>query len=109
MFWKKKRWHKVASNETEIGLNRNGIGLVEIAGKKICVAKSGNGWHAFAYNCPHAGGLMNEGYLDGGGHVVCPVHGYKFSLKNGICKFPEGYRLSTYKIEPRKDGVYIEI
>ncbi|HVM87323.1 MAG TPA: Rieske 2Fe-2S domain-containing protein [Puia sp.] len=109
MFWKKYTWYKVADKDAEIALNPNGIGTLEIEGKKICVAKFRNEWFAFAYNCPHAGGLMNEGYLDDSGNVVCPIHAYKFNLKNGYCKFPEGSRIKTYKMENREDGLYLGI
>jgi nitrite reductase/ring-hydroxylating ferredoxin subunit len=109
MFWKKYNWHKVANLETEIILNRNGIATVEIDGKKICVAKFKNDWHAFAYNCPHAGGVMADGYIDLSGNIVCPIHGYKFGLQNGRSKTGEGYCLKTYRAELRKDGFFIGI
>jgi nitrite reductase/ring-hydroxylating ferredoxin subunit len=109
MFRKKHRWHKVAAHASEIVLNRNDIGIVEIEGKKICLAKFKNDWFAFAHHCPHAGGLMSQGFLDLSGNIACPVHGYKFNLRNGRCKIPEGYRLSTYKVESRVDGLFIGI
>jgi 3-phenylpropionate/trans-cinnamate dioxygenase ferredoxin subunit len=109
MFWKKYNWHKVADLETEIRFNRNGIGIVEMDGKKICVAKFKNEWHAFAYNCPHAGGVMADGYIDLSGNIVCPIHGYKFGLQNGRCKTTEGYCLKTFRAESRKDGFFIGV
>jgi nitrite reductase/ring-hydroxylating ferredoxin subunit len=109
MFWKKYTWHKAANNESEIILNRNDIGILEIEGKKICVAKFKNEWFAFAHNCPHAGGLMSEGFLDFSGNIICPVHGYKFSLRNGRCKIPDGYSLKTFRAELRKDGFFIGV
>ncbi|HLK30835.1 MAG TPA: Rieske 2Fe-2S domain-containing protein [Puia sp.] len=109
MFWKKYKWHKAANSEAEIILNRNGIGVVELEGKKICVAKYDNEWRAFAYSCPHAGGIMAEGYLDGAGNVSCPIHGYKFNMTNGRCKIPEGFKIKTFKVETREDGFYIGV
>jgi len=107
MFWKKYKWRRIANHESEIVLNRNGIGVVEMDGKKICVAKFKNEWHAFAYNCPHAGGVMAEGYIDVSGSIVCPIHSYKFSLKNGRSKVIDGYCLKTFRAESRKDGFFI--
>ncbi len=110
MFWKKIKWHKAANSEAEIKLNSNGIGVVEIEGKKICVAKAKNEWHAFAYSCPHAGGIMAEGYLDeAGGNVSCPIHGYKFNLKNGRCKIPDGFTMKTYRVDSKEEGFLIGI
>jgi nitrite reductase/ring-hydroxylating ferredoxin subunit len=107
MFWKKIKWHKAADNDAEIKLNENGIGVVMIEGIKICVTKHRDKWFAFAYNCPHAGGIMSEGYIDSTGSIVCPVHSYKFSLRNGMSKMPEGFCLKIYPIDLRKDGFFI--
>ncbi len=109
MFWKKYHWYKAANNEAEIILNRNGIGIIELEGKKICVAKYKNEWHAFSYHCPHAGGIMAEGYLDGSGNVACPIHGYKFNMKNGRCKIPDGFNIKTFRVDAKEDGFYIGI
>ena len=107
MFWKKYNWYKVAETEAEIKLNRNGIGIFEVTGKKVCVTKYLDVWYAFAYHCPHAGGLMSEGYVDLSGNIVCPVHAYKFNLKNGRCDIPDSFRLKTFRVELRPDGFYI--
>ena len=104
---KKYKWHKVAEGEAEISWSREGIGVVELEdGKKICVARQGDQWFGFAFNCPHAGGIMAEGWLDEDGNIVCPVHRYKFSLKNGRNTSGEGYHLKRYPIESRPDGIF---
>jgi nitrite reductase/ring-hydroxylating ferredoxin subunit len=106
-FWKKHHWHCIAATEAEIKLGENGIGVIEVAGKKICLTKQAAGWVAFNNQCPHAGFPMVEGYTDSSGNVVCPMHQYKFSLKNGRSKIPEGFCLKMYPIETREDGLYI--
>lgn len=106
---KKNTWLKAANAESEIKLRANGIGVLEADGKKICVGKFKNQWVAFAYNCPHAGGIMAEGYIDANGNVVCPQHSYKFSLKNGWSRIPEGFCLKVYAVESRNDGFFIGI
>ena len=57
--------------------------------------------------CPHAGGLMDKGYVDAAGNVVCPLHQYKFSLKNGLDTSGDGYRLKTYPVEMRDGKLFI--
>ena len=78
-----------------------------IAGKKICVSKFKDQWHACSSRCPHAGGSMAEGYIDALGNIVCPVHHYRFSTQNGRNTSGEGYFLKVYKVEKREDGWYI--
>lgn len=100
-------WHKIADNISEINFNANGLAELEINGKTICLAKHNNQLFACTQKCPHAGGLLADGHLDALGNLVCPLHKYKFSLKNGRNISDEGYYLKTFKTEERKNGVYI--
>jgi len=106
-FLKKYKWHKVAASEADLVWNAGEISLVEVGDKKVCIARYKEGWYGFSHSCPHAGGLMEEGYADGAGNVVCPVHHYKFSLSNGRNTSGEGYKLKTYPVESRPDGVFV--
>ena len=76
-------------------------------GRRICIAKFKEELFAFAYNCPHAGGMLAEGYIDALGNIVCPVHRYKYDMKNGRNSSGEGYYLKHWPVETRGDGVYV--
>jgi nitrite reductase/ring-hydroxylating ferredoxin subunit len=102
-----KRWYKIAEHENEIILAENGIAVVEVNNKKICITKFQQQWFAFAYTCPHASGLLANGYIDIIGNIVCPMHRYKFSLKNGRNTSGEGFYMKTYLVETRIDGVFV--
>lgn len=104
---KKITWHKIADTDQAIELGENGIGVVEVKGKKICVARFQDQWFGFAYKCPHAGGPMANGYIDALGNVVCPLHRYKFSMKNGRNTSGEGYYLKTYPVESTPEGIFL--
>jgi nitrite reductase/ring-hydroxylating ferredoxin subunit len=104
---KKYEWHKIAETADEVVLAENGIGVTEVKGKKICVARFNDQWFAFAYKCPHASGIMADGYVDAIGNIVCPVHRYKFNLQNGRNTTGEGYYLKTYPVECRENGVFV--
>ena len=100
-------WHKIADNITEIHFKANGLAEIEINGKTICLAKNHYQLFACTQKCPHAGALLADGQLDALGNLVCPLHKYKFSLKNGRNISGEGYYLKTFAIEEREDGVFI--
>ena len=38
---KKYKWYKIAENHLELHFEDNGLVEIEVAGKKICIAKSG--------------------------------------------------------------------
>ena len=105
----KYQWHKIANSEEDILLQENGIAVVEVKEKKICVTKYHQLWHGFAYNCPHAGGLMANGYIDITGNIVCPLHRYKFSLKNGRNTSGEGFYMKTFPVEVREEGIFVGV
>lgn len=100
-------WVKIAANRQEIILHNNRIGIVELNGKKICIGEQGASLVAFAFKCPHAGGILADGYFDGQGNIVCPIHRYKFNPVNGRNCSGEGYYLKTWPVDIRQDGVYI--
>jgi 3-phenylpropionate/trans-cinnamate dioxygenase ferredoxin subunit len=104
---KKYKWHKIAEKEEEIIVGENGIAVVEIQKKKICITKFREEWFAFPYTCPHAGGILAGGYIDKTGNIVCPLHGYRFSLKNGRNMSGEGFYMKTFPIEIRGNGIFI--
>ena len=101
--------YKIAAHLQELKFNHNNIAVVEVAEKKICIAKLNHALTAFAYKCPHASGVLAEGYLDASGNIVCPVHGYRFDTCHGRNTSGEGYHLKIYQIEKREDGWYINI
>lgn len=101
------QWFKIAPDVESLQLKESEIHTVECNGKKICLSLHHEKLYGFAYTCPHASGIMANGYIDALGNVVCPLHRYKFSLENGRNTSGEGYFLKTYPIEIRNDGVYI--
>jgi nitrite reductase/ring-hydroxylating ferredoxin subunit len=106
---KQFKWHKIADSEAELSYNASGLTEVEVGSKRVCIAKAADKTFACAAKCPHASGTMAEGFVDALGNIVCPVHRYKFDLKNGRNVSGEGYFLKTYPLEVREDGVYVGI
>jgi len=101
------KWHKIAGNISEINFNINGLAEIDINGKTICLAKQNDQLFACTQKCPHAGAILADGHLDAIGNLVCPLHKYKFSLKNGRNISGEGYHLKTFKIEQKEEGVFV--
>jgi 3-phenylpropionate/trans-cinnamate dioxygenase ferredoxin subunit len=102
---KEYSWYKL--EEGQLPFTEKEIRVIEVNGKKICCTLHEGRLFAFAYKCPHAGGIMADGAIDAAGNVVCPLHRYKFSLKNGYNSSGEGYYLKTYPIEQREDGPWL--
>ncbi|MFL9482001.1 Rieske (2Fe-2S) protein [Chitinophagaceae bacterium LWZ2-11] len=106
---KKINWVKVADSIDLLVWQTNNMCIVEVEGKKITLAKYKDQLFAFAHKCPHASGIMADGFMDALGNVVCPLHRYKFSLANGRNVTGEGYFLKTYSVETRTGAVFVGI
>ncbi|MER3499168.1 MAG: (2Fe-2S)-binding protein [Chitinophagaceae bacterium] len=100
-------WYKLAGHINEIDFAANNIAVVTVANKKICLAKFKEQLFAFAYKCPHAGGILAEGSIDALGNVVCPLHRYKYSLKNGHNVSGEGFYLKHWRIEKSGEEIFV--
>ena len=101
-------WHKIAASENELDFAANHIAVIEVADKKLCIGRHHDHLYAFAYTCPHASGIMADGYIDALGNIVCPMHRYKFNLQNGRNTSGEGYYLRHWPVEKREDGIYVQ-
>ncbi len=104
---KKIKWYKVADGKDMIEWQRNNLALAEAGGRKITLARINNEIFACAHKCPHASGILADGFIDALGNIVCPLHRYKFSLQNGRNVSGEGYYLKTYPVEEREAGIFV--
>jgi len=53
-----------------------------VAGRALCVANVDGAISVLDGTCPHEGGPLGEGSIEGG-KVVCPWHAYAFDLHTG--------------------------
>lgn len=103
----KYTYYKIAEDEAEIPFQENGIALMEVQGKQLCIGRFADGLFAFPYKCPHAAGMLANGWIDVKGNVVCPLHQYKFSLATGRNVTGEGYYMKRWPVEKRGSEVYV--
>ncbi len=104
---KKFNWVKIVDSVNQLDWQANNMCIALADGKKLTLAKHMDGVFAFAHKCPHASGIMADGFIDAVGNVVCPLHRYKFNIETGRNTTGEGYYLKTYPTQQREDGIYI--
>jgi len=110
MAFSKYKWYKFAEKESDLQWTPGNVAEVTVNGKQLCVARFQDQWFGFAHTCPHAGAPLTDGYIDKSCNVVCPVHNLKFNLRNGGHDVNgEGYKLKTYPVQLRPDGLFIGI
>ncbi|MBC8034434.1 MAG: Rieske 2Fe-2S domain-containing protein [Chitinophagaceae bacterium] len=99
---------KIALSEADIPFQENNIGVVEINDKKICIGRHNNQLFAFGQECPHAGVLLKDGWIDAKGNVVCPLHEYKFNLRTGRETFEGNYVMKHWTVIVKDEGIYLD-
>jgi nitrite reductase (NADH) small subunit len=99
------KWIKVAT----IGDVPTNTGLsVEVEGKAIALYKVDGQVYAIDGVCPHAGGPMAEGSLNGC-LAMCPWHGWEFNVKTGLCDFNPDIGTKTFPVKEEKGDIFIRI
>lgn len=81
--------------------------LVESNGKEIALFKIQDKIHAIYAICPHQGGPLAEGGVDGR-QVTCPWHGWSFDVTSGVCTFNDSVKQPTFKVKEEGEDVYVE-
>ncbi|RME28185.1 MAG: Rieske (2Fe-2S) protein [Deltaproteobacteria bacterium] len=81
---------------------------VIVAGKAIAVANADGTFYACTNTCPHAGGPLGEGSLDGT-LLTCPYHGWTFDLADGSCRTNPDVTLETYDVALEQEAVCVRV
>jgi nitrite reductase/ring-hydroxylating ferredoxin subunit len=65
-------------------LDENGRLIIRIGERKICLMQHEGQFHVFDHLCPHNKHSLFEGVINFKSEVVCPLHAYRFSLRDGV-------------------------
>ncbi len=73
----------------------------------ICVANVNGEYCAMDNVCPHEGGPLGMGYVDGS-KVVCPWHGWEIEAKTGVAATGPG-SVPIYELRIEGDDVLLAL
>lgn len=104
-------WIKLFSSGADARqrLTENKPQLVLIDGLRICLVLRGDRLFAIHDKCTHNGDSLSKGTINYLGDVVCPWHGYRFSLKTGREANEQSNDVAVYPIKEDEQGVFIGI
>lgn len=81
---------------------------VEVDGREIALFNVGGKICAIKHVCPHQGGPLAEGGLDGN-VVTCPWHGWQFDVTTGVCVFNDSIKQETFKVKEEGEDIFVEV
>lgn len=82
--------------------------LSQIEGRSIAIFHLPDGFYAIGHHCPHRGGPLAEGEVQGS-VVTCPWHGWTFDVTTGLHPDNERVKVPVFPVELREDEVWVEI
>jgi nitrite reductase (NADH) small subunit len=77
-------------------------------GRIIALYRTGNSFHALDGVCPHAGGPLAKGRLDGC-IVTCPWHGWQFDITNGRHCLNTNLTQPSFPVKVEGTDVWVEL
>ena len=80
----------------------------QLDGVDFVVANTDGDFHACTNTCPHAGGPLGEGSIEGS-VLTCPYHGWQFDLADGSCLTNAEVKLTIYDVAVVDDAVCVRI
>jgi 3-phenylpropionate/trans-cinnamate dioxygenase ferredoxin subunit len=82
---------------------------VEVAGALICLANVGGHIYAVSDDCPHIGGALSDGELEGC-MLTCPVHLARFDVRDGhVLRGPAREDVPSYPVRVEQGEIYIAV
>lgn len=58
--------------------------------------------------CPHAGGPLGNGAIDGA-TITCPFHGWEFDSATGVCLMDDTVTVPTYPVRLEGDQILADL
>ena len=74
---------------------------------EIAVFNVGGAYYALENTCPHPGGPIADGWLEGA-EVTCPWHGWCFDVRSGKMTLGDFARITRFAMERRGEDLYVD-
>ena len=82
--------------------------IVVLDDKPIALFNIGGNYFALDNTCPHRGGSLGDGEVDGE-IVTCPWHGWEFNCRTGEAVENPVITVSCFRVKKKDDGIYVEL
>jgi len=97
-------WHTL---EPASKLREGEVKTFRMGGRHLAIGRTGDGYFAIDDLCPHAGGSLGEGMLDGD-CVLCPIHGYAYHVRTGE-GLDDGDEVQVYEVKLEGDVLHVNL
>ena len=81
--------------------------LVTVDGDDVVLYRRRDEILGIGNECPHQGGNLCDGWIEGD-ILTCPLHGWEFDLRSGVCMTIPGERVPHYTVSVEDGAIYLE-
>lgn len=81
---------------------------VEVRGRRYALCNVDGVFHAVDDACPHRGGPMGAGSLEGH-ELFCPLHGWPFDVRTGACSTAPDRPVRTHVVRVADGKVWLQL
>ena len=81
--------------------------LVKINNLEIALFNLAGVIYAIKNRCPHRSGPLIRGFTDAAGGIKCPMHGWRFDLRDGSSERPA--RATVYAVKRENGRLYLSV
>ena len=81
---------------------------IEAGGKELALCHVEGKYYAIDNNCPHQGGPLAQGFLDGTS-LACPLHGWTFDVTSGEMPGNPIMKVGCFEVVVEGEDVLAEI
>lgn len=79
-----------------------------VGAETYAICNIDGGLHAMGGVCPHEGGPLGQGEIEGN-MLVCPWHAWQYDCRTVVNDFDEDVRLTTYSVRVDGNDILIDI
>ncbi|MEO7649776.1 MAG: Rieske (2Fe-2S) protein [Bryobacteraceae bacterium] len=76
--------------------------------ERYAVCNVGGTLHAVSGVCPHRGGPLGQGALNGS-NITCPWHAWEFDCRTGEYDIDPAKKIATYEVKVQDDDVFLHV
>jgi nitrite reductase (NADH) small subunit len=80
----------------------------EINGTPYAILNCRGELRAFDGTCPHSGGPLGQGNIDGG-NLICPWHAWEYDCLTGVNTFDDSCQLASFPVKVEDGEILIDV
>lgn len=81
--------------------------LVKVNNTEVALFNVKGALYAIKNRCPHRSGPLIRGFIDAASGIKCPMHGWRFDLRDGSSGRPA--RATVYQIKVENGLLYLSV